>query len=324
LADAIFWILNSSFCILPNHMQFVSLKQDGDWTGAVEQDGLIVSLSALSFEHTVKQLLLAGPHRVTAVLSGIPRILKQRSGSLPKITDVELGPPIPDPDKIIGVGLNYRDHAEELNAPYPEIPVVFAKYRNSLVGTGADIQLPEVSQQIDYEGELAVVIGRRARKIPAHEALRYVGGYSIFNDITARDLQFRTSQWTMSKTLDSFAPMGPGLVPAEAIPNPQELEIITRLNGEVVQQGHTKNMIFSVGFLISYLSQTMTLEPGDIIATGTPAGVGFKRKPPRFLKAGDVIEIEIPPIGKIQNKVVGKSEYPTETGLGDDPIADSQ
>jgi acylpyruvate hydrolase len=293
-------------------MQFVSYKQNGEWIGAVEQDGFIVTLSALSFEHTVKQLLLAGPHRVTAVLSGIPRILKQRSGSLPKVTDVELGPPIPDPDKIIGIGLNYRDHAEELNAPYPEIPVVFSKYRNSLVGAGGDIQMPELSQQIDYEGELAVVVGRRARKVPEEEALQYVGGYSIFNDVTARDLQFRSSQWTMGKTLDSFAPMGPGLIPAEAIPNPQGLEIITRLNGEVVQNGQTNNMIFSVAYLISYLSQTMTLEPGDIIATGTPAGVGFKRKPPRFLKAGDVIEVEIPPIGKIRNKVVGRTAYPTE------------
>jgi acylpyruvate hydrolase len=297
-------------------MQFVSFRQHGDWTGAVEQDGFIVSLSVLSFEHTVKQLLLAGPHRVAAVLSGVRRILKQRSGSLPKIADIELGPPIPDPDKIIGIGLNYRDHAEELNAPYPEIPVIFPKYRNSLVGSGADIRIPEVSQQVDYEGELAVVIGRRARRIPEHEALRYVGGYSIFNDITARDLQFRSTQWTIGKTPDTFGPMGPGLVPAELIPNPQALEVITRLNGEVVQQGHTSNMIFSVAYLISYLSQTMTLEPGDIIATGTPAGVGFKRKPPRFLKSGDELEIEIPPIGKLRNKVAGKTEFPTESDIG--------
>jgi 2-keto-4-pentenoate hydratase/2-oxohepta-3-ene-1,7-dioic acid hydratase in catechol pathway len=296
-------------------MQFVTYKHNGEWTGGVEQDGVIVNLSALSFEHTVKQLLLAGPNRVNAVLSGVPRILKQKGSSLPKITDVELGPPISEPDKIIGIGLNYRDHAEELNAPYPEVPVVFSKYRNSLVGTGGDIQMPEMSQQIDYEGELAVVIGRRARKIAESEALQYVGGYSIFNDVTARDLQFRSSQWTMGKTLDSFAPMGPGLIPAEAIPNPQALEIVTRLNGEVVQQGHTENMIFSVGYLISYLSQTMTLEPGDIIATGTPAGVGFKRKPPRFLKAGDVIEVEIPPIGKIRNQVVDPTKYPTESGI---------
>jgi 2-keto-4-pentenoate hydratase/2-oxohepta-3-ene-1,7-dioic acid hydratase in catechol pathway len=218
--------------------------------------------------------------------------------------DIIFGPPIPDPDKILCIGLNYREHARESGLEVPSVPVVFAKFRNSLIGPGAAIELPAVSQQVDYEGELAVVIGSRCKNISATDALSVVAGYSAFNDVSARDLQLQVSQWTTGKAIDTFAPMGPGMIPAHLVPDPQELELITRLNGQVVQQSSTADMIFSVAEIIAYLSKSMTLEPGDIIATGTPSGVGFKREPALFLKPGDVVEVEISSIGLLSNPVV--------------------
>jgi acylpyruvate hydrolase len=214
------------------------------------------------------------------------------------------GPPVPDPDKILCIGLNYREHARESGLEVPSVPVVFAKFRNSLVGPGAAIELPGVSQQVDYEGELAVVIGSRCKNIAATDALSVVAGYSAFNDVSARDLQLQVSQWTTGKAIDTFAPMGPGITPAHLVPDPQRLELITRVNGQVVQQTSTADMIFSVAEIIVYLSRSMTLEPGDIIATGTPSGVGFKREPALFLKPGDVVEVEICLIGLLSNPVI--------------------
>jgi 2-keto-4-pentenoate hydratase/2-oxohepta-3-ene-1,7-dioic acid hydratase in catechol pathway len=161
-----------------------------------------------------------------------------------------------------------------------------------------------VSRQIDYEGELAVIIGTRCKDVTEQEALQYVAGYTIMHDVSARDLQMQTSQWTAGKALDTFAPMGPGIVPASSIPDPQTLTLTTRLNEQVVQHDSTANMIFSVAAAIAFLSSLMTLEPGDIIATGTPSGVGFKRTPPLFLQEGDVVEIEIERIGRIRNPVI--------------------
>lgn len=217
---------------------------------------------------------------------------------------VEIGPPLPDPDKIICLGLNYRDHAVETQLDVPTVPLFFAKFRNSLTGPTSPILLPSVSDQVDYEGELAVVIGRRCKAISASEALTYVAGYSVLNDVSARDIQFRTSEWTAGKALDTFAPMGPGIVPASNIPDPQALTLTTWVNGQTVQRDSTANMIFSVAAAIAYLSSLMTLEVGDIIATGTPSGVGFKRTPPLFLQAGDVVEVEIERIGRIHNPVM--------------------
>ncbi len=216
---------------------------------------------------------------------------------------VTLGPPIPDPEKIICVGLNYVDHAAEAGADVPVVPTIFAKFRNSLVGPTDPIVLPLVSTLIDYEGELAVVMGARCKNVSQHEALDYVAGYTVCNDVSARDLQLRTSQWTAGKALDTFAPMGPGIVLAAEIPDPQTLLLTTRVNGMVVQQSSTANMIFSVAVIVAFLSSLMTLEPGDIIATGTPAGVGGKRQPPLFLHDGDLVEVEIEHIGTIRNRV---------------------
>lgn len=217
--------------------------------------------------------------------------------------NVQLGPPIPDPDKIICLGLNYRRHAEEAGLPIPTVPILFAKYRNALNGPASPIILPGISEEIDYEAELAVVIGKRCRNITPALALDYVAGYMAFNDVSARDLQMRTGQWLSGKTLDTFAPCGPALVINE-IHDPQSLDISTRVNGQTLQQGNTSDMIFSVAETLSYISQLMTLEPGDIIATGTPEGVGFKRNPPIFLRHGDVVEVEIEGIGTLRNPVV--------------------
>ncbi len=217
--------------------------------------------------------------------------------------EIHLGPPIPDPDKIICLGLNYRSHAEEAGFSVPKVPILFAKYRNALNGPASPIILPGLSEEVDYEGELAVVIGKRCKNVAAEQALEYAAGYMAFDDISARDLQMRTGQWLSGKALDTFAPCGPALVVNE-IRDPQKLNIMTRVNGQVLQQSNTCNMIFSVAETISYISQLMTLEPGDIIATGTPDGVGFKRNPPIFLHHGDTVEVEVEGIGTLRNPVV--------------------
>lgn len=218
------------------------------------------------------------------------------------LAEARLGPPIPDPDKIICLGLNYRSHVEETGLATYQVPILFAKYRNALTGPTSPILLPGLSEQIDYEGELAVVIGKRCKNITSAQALDNVAGYMALNDVSARDLQFQTGQWLPGKTLDTFAPCGPALVINE-INDPQSLGISTRINGETMQQGNTCNMIFPVPEILVYISQLVTLEPGDIIATGTPEGVGFKRNPPVFLRDGDVVEVEIEKIGTLRNPV---------------------
>ncbi|CAA9273111.1 MAG: Fumarylacetoacetate hydrolase family protein [uncultured Arthrobacter sp.] len=219
--------------------------------------------------------------------------------------DVVLGPPVPDPEKIICLGLNYKEHAAEASLEAPAAPMLFAKFRNSLVGQGAPIVLPRASEKVDYEGELAVVIGRRCKEVAQDDALDYVAGYMPFNDVSARDLQLQTSQWMAGKAIDTFAPCGPALVSADEIEDVQALELRTRVNGETVQRTNTSMMIFSVRETIAFISKLMTLEPGDIIATGTPSGVGFKRNPPLLLGEGDIVEVEIEGLGVLHNPVVG-------------------
>ena len=223
-----------------------------------------------------------------------------------RLGDVELCPPVSDPEKIICLGLNYGDHASEAGYAAPPVPIFFSKYRNALAGPLDPIVLPRHSRQVDFEGELAAVIGKPGKYIALDDALEHVAGYSVMNDVSARDLQLQTSQWTAGKTLDTFAPFGPGIVPADRIPDPQDLWLETRVNGTVVQSDSTASMIFGVAETIVFLSSLMTLRPGDIIATGTPAGVGFKREPPLFLSPGDVVEVEIERIGTIRNPVVSE------------------
>ncbi|HEX6715048.1 MAG TPA: fumarylacetoacetate hydrolase family protein [Thermoleophilaceae bacterium] len=220
------------------------------------------------------------------------------------LDDVRLLPPVPDPDKILCIGLNYREHAEETGMPAPPVPIVFAKFRNSLVGANDAIVLPQASKAVDYEAELAVVIGRRCRGVEAADALEYVAGAMAFNDVSARDLQMQTGQWTMGKAIDTFAPCGPALVLMDEIDDLQDLRVEARVNGETVQSGTTASMIFTVAEIVAFISSVMTLEPGDIIATGTPAGVGFTRTPPLLITPDDLVEVEIEGVGLLANPVV--------------------
>ena len=212
--------------------------------------------------------------------------------------------PIERPGKIICVGLNYRDHAEEQGTALPEAPLLFAKWQNTLIGPGDPIVIPPIVTKCDFEAELGVVVGARARNVSAENALEAVAGYICVNDVSARDLQFADGQWTRGKSPDTFCPVGPRLVPRDEVPDPQALAIRAILNGETVQDSSTSNMVFGVAEVIAYVTQTITLEPGDLIATGTPAGVGAFRKPPLFMQPGDEITIEIEGLGSLTNPVV--------------------
>jgi 2-keto-4-pentenoate hydratase/2-oxohepta-3-ene-1,7-dioic acid hydratase in catechol pathway len=207
------------------------------------------------------------------------------------------------PEKIVCVGLNYRDHAEEQGVALPDRPLLFAKWPNTLIADGKPIRIPSITTQADYEAELGVVIGRRASRVPVTEALGFVRGYVVANDVSARDLQFSDGQWVRGKSLDTFLPVGE-LVPANEVPDPQQLAIRAVLNGDVMQDSNTHNMVFSVAEIVSFVSQGISLEPGDLIITGTPAGVGAFRTPPVWLKPGDEIAIEIGGVGAITNPVV--------------------
>lgn len=210
---------------------------------------------------------------------------------------------IPRPGKIVCVGLNYRDHAEEQGVELPEAPLLFAKFTTSLIGHGDAIVIPPAVTKCDYEAELGVVLGATVKQVSKENALEAVAGYLAANDVSARDLQFGDGQWTRGKSPDTFCPVGP-LVPASEVPDPHALPIRAILNGEVVQESTTANLVFGVDEVISYASQTATLEAGDLILTGTPAGVGIFRKPPRLLQPGDEITIEIDGVGSLTNPVV--------------------
>lgn len=226
------------------------------------------------------------------------------TGHTVSLDEVQLCAPVQRPEKFIAIGLNYEDHAAETGAEIPEKPIVFAKYPNTITGPGEAVRIPEITRQADYEAELGVVIGSPARNVPAENALDHVFGYVNCNDVSARDLQFSEGgQWTRSKSLDTFGPMGPYVATADEIPDPQDLSVRCTLNGEVVQDGTTARMIFSVAELIAFLSTGMTLKPGDVISTGTPPGVGAARDPQLFLKAGDEMSVEIQGLGTLTNPV---------------------
>ncbi len=208
--------------------------------------------------------------------------------------------PVPRPGKIVCVGLNYRDHAAETGADVPTEPVLFAKFANSVVPDGAEVAIPPATSEVDWEAELGVVIGRRARRVGGEEAMDHVAGYTCLNDLSARDLQRRGGQWTRGKAIDGFLPMGPWLVTRDDVPDPQALAIGCSVNGEVVQESSTAQMVFGVAELVSVISQTMTLEPGDVIATGTPPGVGMARTPPRYLAPGDEVVVSIEGLGDLR------------------------
>jgi 2-keto-4-pentenoate hydratase/2-oxohepta-3-ene-1,7-dioic acid hydratase in catechol pathway len=221
------------------------------------------------------------------------------------LAGVQLLAPIPRPGKVLCLGLNYRDHAAESGSPIPSEPVIFSKASSSVIGHEQPIRLPEASDQVDYEVELAFVIGRAARGVPAAEAMPHVAGYTVLNDVSARDYQREKpgGQWTLAKSFDTFCPMGPWLVTADEIRDPHDLKLECVVSTERMQSSSTSRMIFTVPAIIEYLSRVLTLEPGDVVATGTPPGVGFARKPPRFLRPGDVVECTVERIGTLRNPV---------------------
>lgn len=239
-----------------------------------------------------------GPDLVS-YLSGAPTV---EAPAMP-LEAVRLRAPIPRPGKVVCIGLNYRDHARESGQPLPEEPVLFAKFANSVVGSGEAILIPAATEKVDYEAELCVVIGRRTSHVTVDEALTYVAGYTCANDVSARDLQFRSGQWTRGKTVDTFLPSGPWLVTSDEVGDPQSLDMRCLVNGRVMQESNTGQMVFGVAQLVSFISQTMTLEPGDLIATGTPSGVGYARTPPVYLQPGDTVTVEIDRIGVLTNPV---------------------
>jgi acylpyruvate hydrolase len=218
-------------------------------------------------------------------------------------TAVRLHAPIADPGKFICIGLNYRDHAEETNNPIPKEPPIFPKWSTAILDPGEPILRPRGSTQLDWEVELGVVIGRTARFVSQENALDYVWGYTIINDVSARDFQFLTSQWAAGKIADTFAPVGPFIADRAEIPDPHVLDLKTFVNGKQMQRGTTRTFIFNVNYLVSYLSGLMTLSPGDLIATGTPPGVGLAMKPPVFMHPGDVVRMEITGLGSIENPI---------------------
>src|SRR5262245_55707937 len=216
---------------------------------------------------------------------------------------VRLHAPIADPGKFIFIGLNYKDHAEETGNPAPKEPPVFPKWNNAILDPGDPVLRPRGEKRLDWEVELGVVIGRTARFVSREQALDYVHGYTIVNDVSAREFQFITTQWAAGKVPDTLAPMGPYLADRTEIPDPHVLGLKTWVNGALMQDGNTKNFIFDVRYLVSYLSGLMTLSPGDVIATGTPAGVGFSRKPPVTLQPGDTVRLQITGLGTLENPV---------------------
>ncbi len=219
------------------------------------------------------------------------------------LTDFELAPPIPDPEKIVCIGLNYRTHAAEAGLDPPTSPTIFGKYRNALAAPGSTVELPGSSAKVDYEAEVAFVVGRRAREVDASEALDHIAGYTLLNDLSARDLQFSTPQWMAGKVFDGSAPCGPAIVTPEEAGAHDAIAISLTLNGETMQSASTADLIFSVPELLAHLSTLMTLEPGDIVATGTPAGVGGAREPRVWLANGDLVVVSSPTLGELETRL---------------------
>jgi 2-keto-4-pentenoate hydratase/2-oxohepta-3-ene-1,7-dioic acid hydratase in catechol pathway len=251
--------------------------------------------------------LLGGGGSSLRELLGADRLaeLAEADGPTTPLDEVELLPPIPDPEKIIGIGLNYAEHAKEGRAEPPSSPTFFAKFRNALRPDGATVELPAASEKVDYEAEIAFVVGQRAKDVPESDAIDHIAGYTLFNDLSARDLQFATPQWMPGKVFDGAAPCGPAIVtPDEAGPT-DTLEIALDLNGERMQEARTDDLIFSIPALLSHLSSLMTLEPGDLVATGTPAGVGGAREPRVWLKPGDELVVTSPQLGRLVTRIAG-------------------
>ncbi|HXG09382.1 MAG TPA: fumarylacetoacetate hydrolase family protein [Gemmataceae bacterium] len=285
-------------------MRLATIQTPQGPRAALLRDDFYVDLHATdsALPASLRELLAEGP----AALNAAEQAARSEKAHVYPAASVKLLPPIPDPPKIVCLGLNYRDHAAESGAPIPKEPVLFSKYATALIGHDDPIVLPPVSQEVDYEAELVVVVGKGGRNLRADRAMEHVAGYTIGHDVSARDWQLKKDQkqWMVGKTFDTFAPTGPVVVTVDEVPDPHNLAIRLRLNGQIMQDSNTRQMIFSVGEVLAYLSQVFTLQPGDLIFTGTPPGVGFARKPPVFLKPGDVVEVEIERLGVLRNPVI--------------------
>ena len=282
-------------------MRFIRFEDARGVGLAIEANGLAKGLreSDAGFPGTLAALV--GKGRKALIEAGE----KLASAPAVDLANAKFLPPFPDPRKIICVGLNYRDHSAESGFKQPDYPTLFTRFATSLVGHGAAVVRPKVSDKFDYEGELVAVIGQGGRHISRGAALDHVAGYSIFNDVSVRDYQFKSPQWTVGKNFDGTGPFGPAFVTADELPaGGKGLRIQTRLNGAVMQDANTDDMVFDVATLIATISEAITLESGDVIVTGTPSGVGQSRKPPVFMKAGDRVEVEIEKVGVLSNMVV--------------------
>ncbi len=262
----------------------------------VEEAGLVVDLTAMGFSDSL-----------SAISAGITSI--DQPGAYPghKLGDVRLHAPLTNPPRVFAIGLNYRDHAAETKMAIPSAPVVFFKMPTAIIGPGDAIVLPGNSTEPDYEAELAFVMGRGGYRIPASAWREYVYGYTIVNDVSARDVQRATTQWSLAKSFPTYCPMGPAIAPAEQIEDPHELNIGLSINGEVMQNSNTRELIFRIPELIEYISSITPLLPGDIVSTGTPAGVGMGRKPPRWLRPGDNVTVTLQGLGSLQNPVTAET-----------------
>jgi acylpyruvate hydrolase len=279
-------------------MRLVTYRTNRGARAGVLRDGRVIDawdvLEPGAAESSVRELLRH---------DALDRLEEELRGEGVPAGQVSLAVPVPDPDKIVCIGLNYRSHAAEAGLEPPAAPTFFAKFRNALAPSGAEVRLPPASEKVDYEAEVAFVIGRRCRGVAEADALQYVAGYMLLNDLSARDLQFATPQWMPGKVFDGSAPCGPALVtPDEAIAN-GAIEISLSLNGETMQSASTDDLVFSVAALTSHLSRLMTLEPGDIVSTGTPAGVGSVRQPRVWLEDGDDVVVSSPTLGELHTKI---------------------
>jgi 2-keto-4-pentenoate hydratase/2-oxohepta-3-ene-1,7-dioic acid hydratase in catechol pathway len=280
-------------------MRFVTFQHDHSPQCGVLSGDAIFGLKDAGFS-TLLEVIEGGSEaqrRIGAWLEKVP------SGAALPLSEAKLLAPLPRPPKLICVGLNYRDHAKECGAELPKVPAIFSKFTTCIIGPGDDIVLPRNSAEPDYEAEFAVVIGKGGRHIPQDRWLEHVFGYTSFNDVSARDVQMATSQWLMGKTFDTFGPMGPAVVTADEIADPHALDIQMVINDEVLQSSNTSEMVFRIPYLIEFISSVFTLEPGDVISTGTPAGVGEAKTPPRWLRPGDDVVVRISGLPELRNGV---------------------
>lgn len=271
--------------------------------GAVVGNAVVDSLGAADIPSTMLEFLAAGQ----TALQALQELIDSQQQRL-ALSDVKVMAPIPRPGKFLGVGLNYADHIAETALQKPEYPTFFTKQSTCVIAQGEAIHVPKVSEKLDYEVELAFVIGKRCRHVPLEEAHKVIAGYTLVNDVSVRDWQFRSPTWTLGKSFDTHGPMGPWIVTADEISDPHNLNLKTWIDDDLRQSSNTQHMIFNCYEMIAYLTQAMTLEPGDVIATGTPSGVGVKMKPRGYMQAGQTVKIEIEHIGSLANPVIDEPD----------------